>query len=90
MDRGEDVRDKEDDKEYSGEEGRGKADRTAARTAMTRQRTTIANRRAGTTQRRAKETRAEERRAKETRRLELEEPMRGGEPRSGPDGRTRD
>ena len=34
--------------------------------------------------------RAKERRAKETRRLELEEPMRGGEPRSGPDGRTRD
>ena len=40
---------KEDDEEYSGEEGRGEADRIAARTAATRRRTLIANRRAGTT-----------------------------------------
>ena len=32
-DRGEDGRGKEDNEEYSGEKGRGEADRTAARTA---------------------------------------------------------
>ena len=49
MDRGEDGRGKEDDKEYSGEEGHGETDRTVARTAAAKPRITITNRQAGTT-----------------------------------------
>ena len=47
--RSKDCRGKEEDKEYSSEEGRGDADRTAARTAAARRRTMIANHQAGTT-----------------------------------------
>ena len=48
-DYGKEEDEKDRGEEYSGEDGRGEADRTAARTAVARRMTTTANRRAGTT-----------------------------------------